>query len=93
MAAFEVVAGGDRDCTVVPSVGAPVAIGMRWEETKSNVRRPRQQSFSDLKVARTNRTLPNCIVFEMFRYTCCIRFADIRTVECDGVVTLMSRSD
>jgi len=29
-----------------------------------------------------NRTLPNCIVFEMF----CTRFAAMRIVECDGAV-------
>jgi hypothetical protein len=59
----------------VPSPRGPVATGTRWEATKPNARRPRQRSFSNLKVARTNRTLPNCIVFEMFRYTCCIRLA------------------
>jgi hypothetical protein len=35
---------------------------------------PSAASLADLKVARTNRTLPNCIVFEMFREdrsSCC----------------------
>ena len=59
----------------MPSPRGPIATGMRWEATKPNVRHPRQRSFSNLKVARTNRTLPNCIVFEMFRCTCCIRLA------------------
>jgi hypothetical protein len=47
------------------------------EVAKPNVRRPPQRSFS---TSRTNRTLPNCIVFEMFRYTCCVRLIAIRTV-------------
>ena len=53
----------------------------------------KKRSHHSSGVARTKRTLPNCIVFEMFRYTCGIRLAVIRTVECEGVVTQMLRSD
>jgi hypothetical protein len=57
---------GSEEYDIKFSTLIPVHITLRREATKPNVRR-RRRFFSDLKVVGTNRTLPNCIGFVMFR--------------------------